>query len=173
MKSFAAALLLLPCLSLPAQNASQDAAIKADPLLNAMKQELDREQSLLLLPGMQKPYFIEYRLDDFQTYDAVANYGALTREERQHQRIVRVTVRVGDYTLDSSSSRGDGAVELAPEDNDPLALRYALWTTTDDAYKAALRAYAAKQAQLKRFEKPPTEKDFSPAPPVVSLEPVL
>jgi predicted Zn-dependent protease len=138
-----------------------------------MKEELDRERELLLLPGMQRPYFIEYRLDDFSTYEAIATYGALTREERQHQRVVRVTVRVGDYTSDSSSSRGDGAVELAPEDNDTSALRYALWTTTDDAYKNALRAYAAKQAQLKRFEKPPTEKDFSPAEPVVSLEPIL
>ncbi len=37
-----------------------------DPLLNAMQQELTRERDLLILPGMQKPYFIEYRLDDFQ-----------------------------------------------------------------------------------------------------------
>ncbi len=148
-------------------------ATASDPLLKAMKEELDRERELLLLPGMQRPYFIEYRLDDLSTYDAVATYGALTREERQHQRIVRVTVRVGDYTSDSSSSRGDGSVELAPEDNDPSALRYALWTTTDEAYKNALRAYAGKQAQLKRFEKAPTEKDFSTVQPTVSLEPVL
>ncbi len=144
-----------------------------DPLLKAMQQELARERDLLQLPGLQRPYFIEYRLDDFQTYEAVANFGALTSEQRQHQRIVRVSVRVGDYTSDSSSSRGDGSVELAPEDNDPGALRYALWTTTDEAYKNALRAYAAKQAQLKRFEKPPTEKDFSAAPPTVKIEPLL
>ncbi len=49
---------------------------------------------------MQRPYFIEYRLDDFATYEAVANYGALAREEDGHQRVVRVTVRVGDYSLD-------------------------------------------------------------------------
>ncbi len=148
-------------------------AAASDPLLNAMQQELNRERDLLFLPGMQKPYFIEYRLDDFQSYEAVANYGALTREEANHQRIVRVTVRIGDYTSDSSSSRGEGSVELAPEDNDPAALRYALWTTTDEAYKNALRAYANKQAQLKRFEKPPTEADFSAAKPVVALEPML
>jgi len=144
-----------------------------DPLLLAMQQELDRERDKLVLPGMQKPYFIEYRLDDFQTYEAMANFGALTSEQSNHQRIVRVTVRIGDYTVDSSSSRGEGSVELAPEDNDPGALRYALWTTTDEAYKNALRAYANKQAQLKRFEKPPTEKDFSAAPPVVSIEPLV
>ncbi len=84
-----------------------------------MQQELDREKALML-PGMQRPYFIEYRLDDINTYEAVANYGALTREESNHQRVVRVTVRIGDYATDSSSSRGDGTVELAPTDNNPL-----------------------------------------------------
>jgi TldD protein len=153
--------------------AAQTKPMITDPLLKAMQQELDRERDLLLLPNMQRPYFIEYRLDDYQTYEAVANFGALTEEQRQHQRIVRVTVRIGDYTSDSSSSRGDGSVELAPEDNDPAALRYALWTTTDEAYKLALRAYATKQAQLKRFEKPPTEKDFSAAKPTVEIEPML
>lgn len=148
-------------------------AASADPLLQAMQLELDREQDLLLLPGMQRPYFIEYRLDDFNTYEALASYGALTREDRNHQRVVRVTVRIGDYASDSSSSRGDGSVELAPEDNDPAALRYALWTTTDEAYKAALRAYATKQAQLKRFEKPATEADFAKAAPVIAVEPTF
>jgi predicted Zn-dependent protease len=149
------------------------AATVSDPLLKAMQEELTRERDLLLLPGMQKPYFIEYRLDDYQTYEALADYGAITREERQHQRVVRVTVRIGDYTTDSSSTRGDGSIQLAPEDNDPEALRYALWTTTDEAYKNALRAYATKQAQLKRFEKQPTEKDFSVASPVVAVEPLV
>jgi predicted Zn-dependent protease len=148
-------------------------AAASDPMLKAMAEELDREKELLLLPGMQRPYFIQYRLDDFTTYEALANYGALTREDREHQRVVRVTVRIGDYTVDSSSSRGDGVVELAPEDNDPVALKYALWITTDEAYKQALRAYATKQAELKRFEKPPTEKDFSSAKAEVHLEPLV
>jgi predicted Zn-dependent protease len=138
-----------------------------------MQQELARERELLVLPGMQRPFFIEYRLDDYTSYEAIADYGAITREERTHQRVVRVTVRIGDYTTDSSSNRGDGFVELAPEDNDPAALRYALWSSTDEAYKNALRAYAAKQAQLKRFEKPPTEKDFSAAAPVTAIEPLV
>jgi hypothetical protein len=73
-----------------AQSAFTPEAVKAaasDPLLKAMQQELDRERELLQLPGLQKPYFIEYRLDDFRTYEALANYGALTREEQNHQRI--------------------------------------------------------------------------------------
>lgn len=146
---------------------------KDDPVLRAMQAELDREQSLLVIPGMQRPYFIEYRLDDFATYEAVANYGALVREESGHQRIVRVTVRIGSYTLDSSSSRGDGTVALAPIDNNPEAIRHSLWTATDEAYKNALRAYSAKQAALKRFESPPTEKDFAPTKPAVHIGPLV
>jgi TldD protein len=144
-------------------------AEKDDPTLRAMQAELDREKAQLVLPGMQRPYFIEYRLDDMETYEAVANYGALTREEGNRQCIVRVTVRIGDYATDSSSSRGDGNVQVAPLDNNPEALRYALWTATDEAYKNALRAYSAKQAALKRFQSAPTAHDFSPAKAVVHV----
>src|SRR5215469_10664636 len=166
------------CLASPAMAqhhaaATAKASADSDPLLNAMQEELTREQQLLVLPGMQRPYFIQYRLEDVHTYEAVANYGALTRETENHQRAVRVEVRVGDYTTDSSASRGDGAVELAPTDNDPNALRFALWSATDEAYKNALRSYAAKQAALKQYQTPPTANDFSPAKPVTKIEPLV
>jgi predicted Zn-dependent protease len=142
-----------------------------DPMLKAMQDELAREKELVL-PGMQSPYFIEYRMDDIHTYEAVANYGAPTREEENHQRIVRVTVRVGSYERDSSSSRGDGIVQLAPQDNDPDALKYALWTATDEAYKNALRAYTTKQADRERFQSQRTEKDFSQEKPTTHIAPL-
>jgi predicted Zn-dependent protease len=138
-----------------------------------MQAELSREQAQLILPGMQRPYFIEYRIDDFATYEVLANFGALVREENGHQRIVRVTVRIGSYAIDSSSSRGEGSVALAPTDNNPEAVRYALWTATDEAYKNALRAYSAKEAALKRFENAPTEKDFAAAKPEVHIAPLV
>ena len=171
----AAALLAV---SAPAQHhaaapAKPAAAAESDAVLNAMKDELTREQQLLVLPGMQRPYFIQYRLEDVQTYELLANYGALVRELQNHQRAVRVEVRVGDYAVDSSSSRGDGTVELAPSDNDPDAIRFALWSATDQAYKNALRAYAAKQAALKQYQTPPTANDFSPAKPVTRIEPLV
>lgn len=144
-----------------------------DPLLRAMQAELGREKALLVLPGMQRPYFIEYQLDDLNGYEVVANYGALTREESNHQRVVRVTVRVGDYATDSSTSKGDGAIALAPSDNNPEALRYALWIATDTAYKNALQTYAAKQAALKQFQAPRTEHDFAEEKPVVQVEPLV
>jgi hypothetical protein len=138
-----------------------------------MQTELAREQAQLLLPGMQRPYFIEYRLEDFATYSALANYGALVREEGAHQRVIRVTVRIGDYQTDSSTSHGDGTIALVTTESNPQAIRYALWNATDEAYKNALRAYTAKQAALKRFETAPTEKDFAPAKPVIHIDPLV
>ena len=174
---FASAQNAVPATQAPAANTSNDRVSPsttpaADPLLRAMQEELDREKQQLLLPGMRRPYFIEYRLEDIHNYELVANYGALTIETENQQRIVRVQVRVGDYTSDSSSARGNGSLALAPGDNDPAALQEALWTATDEAYKAALRAYAAKQAELKQFQSPPTANDFTPAQPVTLVQPL-
>lgn len=169
-----AAVSLAPaCAEHHSSSAPQAKATAADPLLDAMKAELTREQQLLVLPGMQRPYFIQYRLEDFHSYEAVANYGALTRESETHQRVVRVEVRIGNYTTDSSSARGAGSLALTSTDDDVDSLRFALWTATDEAYKEALRAYAAKQAALKTFQTPPTANDFSPAKAVTHIEPLL
>jgi TldD protein len=161
-------LLLIPALC---SFALAQAPPSADPILTAMQQELAREKSDLVIPGMQRPYFIQYRLEDIQAYDAIASYGALTRETENHQRVVRVEVRIGSDVSDSSSARGDGSLELAPMDGDPATLKYALWSATDDAYKNALRAYATKQATLKTFQSAPTANDFTPAKAVTLIEP--
>jgi len=163
-------LLTLPLLCVGAF--AQTPTASNDPILIAMQQELAREKSDLVLPGMQRPYFMEYRLEDIHTYDANASYGALTGEGEVHQRIVRVEVRVGDYAVDSSSARGEGSLQLAPGDDDAAALKFALWTATDEAYKNALRAYATKIAALKQFQSPPTANDFTPAKPVTHFEPL-
>jgi predicted Zn-dependent protease len=89
--------------------------------------------------------------------------------------VARVTVRVGDYKTDSSfkvdtpGGQSDGAVQLEALDDDPIALRSALWSATDQAYKSALAIYAQKQAALKQVETPPQADDFSKETPVISL----
>jgi predicted Zn-dependent protease len=75
--------------------------------------------------------------------------------------------------VDSSSSHGDGTVELAPTDDNPLALQYSLWTATDTAYKNALRAYSAKQAALKQYQSAQAQPDFAQVKPVVQVFPLV
>jgi len=105
-------------------------------------------------------------VDDYETK---AEFGATEGGSHTHQRVARVTVRVGDYKTDSSGGRGDGALQLAGLDDDPIAVRSALWAATDQAYKSALAAYAQKQAELKQVQTPPQADDFSRETPVISL----
>lgn len=167
----AGSLLACVCALSTAQPTRADA--EKDPVLKAMLTELDRSMSQLQLPGFAKPFFIEYRIEDVDDFQTKAAFGSSQGANRAHQRIARVTVRVGDYKTDSSGGRGDGSLELASLDDDPIALRSALWTATDQAYKNALAAYAQKQAALKQVQTPPQADDFSQEKPVISLaEPV-
>jgi predicted Zn-dependent protease len=160
---------LLGCMSLPVLAQQTRADAEKDPLLKAMLTEMDRSMSQLQLPGFAKPFFIQYRIEDLDDYQTKAEFGASEGSGRSHQRIARVTVRVGDYKTDSSGGHGDGSLQLAALNDDPVAVRSALWAATDTAYKSALAAYAQKQAALKQVETPPQADDFSQEKPVISL----
>jgi predicted Zn-dependent protease len=164
------AALVLTCSTVAAVAQQTRADAEKDPVLKSMLAELDRSRDQLQLKGFEKPFFLQYRIEDIEDYQAKGDFGASVGDEHRHQRLARVTVRVGDYKIDSSTARGDGSVELAALDNDPLALRAGLWQATDQAYKAALKAYAQKQSQLKQVQTPPQQDDFSRETPVVSLE---
>ncbi|HTB98198.1 MAG TPA: metallopeptidase TldD-related protein [Terracidiphilus sp.] len=140
-----------------------------DPVLAAMLTELDRSMSQLQLKDFQKPFFIQYRIVDIDDFETRASYGAPEGSGHNHARLARVTVLIGDYKTDSSSPRGDGAVELTALDNDPIALRSSLWMATDQAYKAALAAFAQKQAALKQVQTPPQADDLSHEKALISL----
>ena len=163
---FCASCVLSPTLA-AAQQTRADA--EKDPLLKAMLTELDRSMSQLQLKGFEKPFFIQYRIEDVDDYETKAEFGASEGASHTHQRIARITVRVGDYKTDSSGGRGDGALQLAALDDDPVAVRSALWSGTDQAYKSALAAYAAKQSELKQVQTPPQFDDFSKEKAVISL----
>jgi len=134
-----------------------------------MLTELDRSMSQLQLTGFAKPFFIQYRVEEVDNFETKAEFGASEGSGRLRQRVARVTVRVGDYKTDSSGGRGDGSLELAALDDDPIALRSALWQATDQAYKQALAAYAQKQAALKQVQTPPQTDDFSQEKPFILL----
>src|ERR1700691_4199092 len=121
--------LMATCFLVPALCSAQQSRADAekDPVLKAMLTELDRSMSQLQLKGFEKPFFIQYRIEDVEDVQTKAEVGASEGGSRSHQRVARITVRVGDYKTDSSGGRGDGALQLAGLDDDPIALRSALW----------------------------------------------
>jgi predicted Zn-dependent protease len=154
--------------------ASPHPAAAGDALLEALLTELDRSKAQLKIDQVQAPYYIEYRVNDVDDFDAEAAFGALRENQRVHLRILRVVVRVGDYKQDSYFGQGMGETNILPLDNDPIALRHQIWLTTDEAYKAAGQALAEKQAELKRFSADPNPvNDFSKEPVVTALQPIV
>jgi predicted Zn-dependent protease len=162
---FAGSLVMAPLAF--AQSTRADA--EKDPVLKAMLTELDRSTSQLQLPGFAKPFYIQYRIEGLDEFETRAEFGATEGSSLTRERVARVIVRVGDYKTDSSGGRGDGSVQLTGLDDDPIAIRSALWMATDEAYKNALAAYAQKQAALKQVQTPPQADDFSHEKPLISL----
>lgn len=156
------ALVLATAGVLPGQNS----AATDDPVLRAMRAEMDRSKKQLKLEDMQAPYYIDYRLMDVDQYVAEAAFGAVRSSLRTRIRMLRIVVRVGDYKQDSYYGPGEGAVDVGPLDDDETALRHQLWLGTDRAYKAAAEALTAKQAELKKFTLDQPVDDFAHASPV-------
>jgi TldD protein len=144
----------------------------SDPVISAMREELDRSKSHVKMDNVSAPYYIEYRLSDVQEYTAEAAFGALRQNQRVHVRSVRVVVRVGDYKQDSYYGPGVGVVDLAPLDNDSIALRRQLWNATDRAYKMASEALAAKKALLSQYSAEQPFDDFAKVPALQSIGPL-
>ena len=137
-----------------------------------MREELNRSKSQLKMDNVDAPYYIEYRLSDVEQYDGEAAFGALRQDQHFHARTVRVVVRVGAFKQDSYYGPGLGAAAFAPIDDDPIALRWQLWTATDQAYKAASQALAAKKAVLSRYTAAQPFDDFAHASVAQSIEPL-
>jgi predicted Zn-dependent protease len=161
---------LLLCAS--AGFAADSASAQSDPVLRAMQTEMARSRTQLKLENMDAPYYIDYRVVDVDAWDAEAALGGIRQEQRQRIRLVMVQVRLGDYKQDSSLGRGEGMVEIAPLDNDELALRFQLWSATDHAYKQAVEALTEKKARLQQLTIDHPVDDFARAEPVQSVEPL-
>lgn len=152
---------------------AQSTAVAADPILQAMREELDRSKAKLKMDNVAAPYYIEYRLSDVDQFDAEAAFGALRQDQRIHARSLRVVVRVGDYKQDSYFGPGTGVVSFAPLGDDPIALRRELWIATDRAYKSASEALASKKALLSQYTADQPFDDFARAPALQMIEPLV
>jgi predicted Zn-dependent protease len=181
----AAMVSMAPVASAKPAAAAQGAAAAAasdpsDKTLAAMHDELERSRARLSLPGQEKPYYIEYRLLDFDERTIVAEFGSVVSSTTTRNRFMSVDVRVGNYHVDSSNFLSGGGFRGFLDstgtigiDRDYDSLRQDLWLATDQAYKQALDMLSGKRAFLRNLANAPTIDDFSQEPPMVMLEPRL
>jgi len=148
----------------------------ADPLLEAMLAEMARARRLQM-PALEAPYYIEYAVEDTDSFSAQASLGGLLSARPTRTRYPRIQVRVGTYDLDNTNFilsdyfTGSGA-GLMPTDNGMRPLREYFWLATDSAYKAAFESFSRKRAALANFLTPDRLDDFSKATAVQKLLPV-
>ena len=143
-----------------------------------MHDEMARARTRLALAGVDKPFYIEYRLLDLDVRSVTASFGALVSSSTSTTRFMAVDVRVGNYHLDSSNFISEdgfqgflGSTGEVGVDRDYNSLRQDLWLATDQAYKAAVTQMALKQSFLRSLTKPPEIDDFAPISPVVKIDP--
>jgi TldD protein len=148
-----------------------------DQTLRAMHDEMERNRARLVLPGVEKPFYLEYRLLDVDVRTVTASFGDLVSSTTTRNRFMSVDARIGDYHLDSSNFISEdgfqgflGSTGEVGIDRDYNSLRQDLWLATDQAYKEAATQMALKQAFLRSLTKAPEIDDFSKEPPVVKVD---
>jgi predicted Zn-dependent protease len=141
---------------LPAQN--------KDVVLQAMKDELQRNAKELSLPNFEKPFFIMYGLVDQNTMMVSATLGSILNSQETHNRYKTSTrVLVGNYEFNDESFEDNlfspaNALEISlPLDDDYWGIRRSFWATTDNVYRSAARHFEKHKQTLKETGKPLSE----------------
>ncbi|MFH0945319.1 MAG: metallopeptidase TldD-related protein [Planctomycetota bacterium] len=187
-KTLIAILMILSLLGMATRASAQDDPPVDDPVLRALADELARSMTLEL-EDLGRPYFVEYAVDDTDSLTISASYGAVVSSDQNRSRRLRSHVRVGSYQLDNTNfsggggggmggrarrggggGRGAGDTALPIEDN-YTAIRQAIWSATDDAYKAAVQQFTEKQAYMADRETSGRPDDFSQEEPLLVIEP--
>jgi predicted Zn-dependent protease len=145
-----------------------------EKILEIAKQELDRNFKILSKSDIPV-YFIGYQIYDLEETTISATFGNLLTTRQDRQRLLDTDLRVGDYGFDNTHiirgqainfGGGSGIAQL-PYENDPLAIKQALWLATDKSYKSAVETYQkAKANQLVKVEEEDTSDDLSRVEPV-------
>jgi len=152
----------------------QTPAQTTDDMLRAMQTELQRSRSLQA-GDTGAPYYVEYALDDVESYQAVASMGGTLVSDHARARVPRVDVRVGDYTFDNTNypgAGGRGGISSLPIDGDATTIRRGFWILTDALYKNAVEALTRKKTALMNVTQQDTLNDFARAQPTTTILPL-
>ena len=152
-----------------------------DPVLKTMQQELTRSfQNLKTAP--LAPYFLSYQLTDNRSIDITSSFGAIVGSTDVTTRLLDLDLRVGDYSLDNTHPMRDGEGmnfgdqmnrEKMPLDDNPDALRVALWRETERKYQSAVERYQKVKANVAlKVEAEDKSGDFSREPAESYTEPL-
>ncbi len=154
------------------------------PVLQTMQTELARSLTALRAQATP-PYFLSYGITEVHSTKLEAAFGAITDRNEARERVLDVEVRVGDYAFDNTHATSGGFPDFSdmmdfagaasvPIDDDPVAIRAALWSQTDRRYRAAVAKLERVRAGAKlRVAAEDSSPDFSREPPEHYTEPAV
>ncbi len=150
--------------------------VPKDVIMRAVEDEMTRAMKDLKFKTFDKPYFLEYVVEDVDSLAIQGSFGALRNSVRSRNRILLTQVRVGDYDLDNARGFAFRVPFSMPIDGDYNALRRSVWFITDRSYKQAINMFEAVKAQKK--DNPSDDEEdrvpsFSKEKPVVSIGKIL
>jgi len=143
-------------------------------VFKAMSDELQRNMDNLSIANWEKPFFIQYALQEGRLFQVQATLGAITGVNEFPVNSMSAQVLVGDYqlaniNLSNSDYRVGGRGDTAPLDGSYDEIRRRLWLLSDNAYKSAIEEYGNKLTSMKQLNLPPEVidlPDFTRLPPV-------
>jgi hypothetical protein len=149
-----------------------------DPILKAMADEMVRSRVLALV---DRPYYMQYQIEDVENFSAAATLGGVLNSSRIRFRAPLIDVRVGDYTFDNSnhvlSTHYTGGRYDPPQwplDDRYEVLRRCLWLATDREYKTAIEGFSRKRASTRNTASAGDPiPDYSRSAAVTIMRPVL
>ncbi|MEZ4368680.1 MAG: metallopeptidase TldD-related protein [Kofleriaceae bacterium] len=156
-----------------------DAPAAASPILATMAAENARWMAELV----RRPdpaYYLSYQIVEQRIVTLEAEGGALIGDSDETARNLDLDIRVGSPALDNTRAlSGDDSGLNAPLTRrgqvpfgvEPEALAHHLWLETDRRYREAELALAYVRQDQATLSAGATAPDFSPAPPVVFVEP--
>ena len=144
-----------------------------DPLLAAMKDEIARARTITV-SNLDAPYFIQYVVDEGDSFSVSASLGGLLARHRNRIRQPAIEVRVGSYKFDNTNFTGGvrgTRYDLGrwPLDASYPVLRRFFWLATDSVYKGAVETISRKRAALRDLTESNPLDDFSHAQPIQYL----
>lgn len=164
---------LLVCLSFAGSSPAQEA-----DLLEILSGELQRNFSALSGKADPKPYYLSYTVTDRHITILDASLGSLRTDQTQRQRILDVSIRVGEPQLDNyhriQGARGrftSGSAIVWENSRDAIART--LWRDTDRAYRtAAERLNLIRSNSEIRVAERDQSPDFSMTESLVDVQPL-
>ena len=166
-----------------ASTASPVTAQQSSPILDAMKAELGRSLDALRT-SPTPPYFLGYDITEVQEFTVTSSFGAITDRSDERRRALDVQLRVGSYGFDNTHaaahtdfpdfSRFFEVPIDVPIDDDPMAIRAALWNETQQRYRHAVEQLSdARTSARLRVAPEDSSPDFSRETPERYVEPPL